>query len=165
MNNSYNRQKSYKAELRKVWEHPESVNVIHYSCETFYERKDGSSPRITSIAVRNLKSGQAKSFSIHKFAEIKRLPANELDAHYDELEKEMLFEYFAFVKSRTDTNWLHWNMRSEHFGFHALELRAKILGIPDSDIFIIQDERKFDLARILVGIYGPNYTSLPGCLT
>jgi len=38
--------------------------VIHYSCESFYDRPNGASPRITSIAVRKLDSGQTLSFSI-----------------------------------------------------------------------------------------------------
>ena len=39
--------------------------IIHYSCGSFTESETGYSPRITSIAIYNLKSGQTTSFSIH----------------------------------------------------------------------------------------------------
>lgn len=38
------------ADAANVW-------VIHYSCESFYDRTDGRSPGITSIAVRKLDAG------------------------------------------------------------------------------------------------------------
>jgi hypothetical protein len=47
----------------------ENVSVIHYFCESFYDRPNGASPRITSIAVRKLDTGQTLSFSIHQVAE------------------------------------------------------------------------------------------------
>lgn len=31
--------------------------VLHYSCESFYDIKDGRTPRVTSIAARNLSTG------------------------------------------------------------------------------------------------------------
>lgn len=63
--------------LNKVTElinNSENVVIIYYSCESFYNRSDGSSPRITSIAVRNLASGQTTSFSIHQMAERESKP-------------------------------------------------------------------------------------------
>ncbi len=47
----------------------DNVLVIHYSCESFYDTQDGRTARVTSIAVRNLSTGQTSSFSIHKSAE------------------------------------------------------------------------------------------------
>jgi hypothetical protein len=49
------------------------VLCIHYSCESFYNRPEGQTPRITSIAVRNYSSGQTESFSIYKIAELKKI--------------------------------------------------------------------------------------------
>ena len=57
-----------KKQLVKIINNPNDVVVIHYSCESFYDRPDGTSPRITSIAVRNLATGQTESFSIHQIA-------------------------------------------------------------------------------------------------
>lgn len=36
--------------------------IIHYSCESFYDIKDGRTPRITSIAVRFLILDKLKHF-------------------------------------------------------------------------------------------------------
>lgn len=158
MNKVYKRQLQSIDELNNIWDHPEQVNVIHYSCESFYDRPEGNSPRITSIAVRNLKTAQTQSFSIHKFGELKGYSANELNKHYDDLEEEMLAAFFGLAKERKEYKWLHWNMRDENFGFHALELRYKVLG---GTPFIIDDLNKFDLSRILIGIYGKTYMNHP----
>jgi hypothetical protein len=52
-------------EIDRIMDHPEDVLVIHYSCESFYDRDDGKTPRVTSIAVRNLDSGQTESYFPH----------------------------------------------------------------------------------------------------
>lgn len=159
MSKSYQRQKLARQELDQIWNHPETVCVIHYSCESFYDRPDGTSPRITSIAVRNLQTGQTRSFSIHKYGELRHIPAANLNGHYDELEKEMLSEFFQYALEKRDYKWVHWNMRDENYGFHAIELRLKILG--EQPAYVIPDERKFDLSRILIGIYGKGYAGHP----
>jgi hypothetical protein len=80
------RRRAAKKELDRLFEAPHSVLAIHYSCESFYDRPDGSSPRITSIAVRNLASGQTVSFSIHQLAERdKKVRVEDIEASYDEL--------------------------------------------------------------------------------
>ena len=158
MSRIYKRQRQAIKDLQELWKHPEQVSVIHYSCESFFDRPDGTSPRITSIAVRNLKTAQTQSFSIHKYSELRGLSTDELDSHYNELEKEMLENFFALANERKEHKWLHWNMRDENYGFHALELRFKILeGTP----YVIQDLNKFDLSRILIGIYGKAYIGHP----
>lgn len=132
----------------------DNVLVIHYSCESFYDVKDGHTPRITSIAVRNFSTGQTVSFSIHKCAEQKQVNNKDIDGQYDTLEKLMLDEYFDFVKSRHGYTFLHWNMRDINYGFQAIEHRYSVLG---GEPFVIDDTRKVDLARLLVAIYGINY--------
>lgn len=145
--------------LREFDDRRDSVVVIHYSCESFYDRPDGSTPRITSIAVRNLGTGQTESFSIHKVAELKRIPVAEIAAHYDVLEKEMLDEFGAFLQAHSHCTWVHWNMRDINYGFQAIEHRHKVLGgVPPSRL---PEERKFDLARALVTIYGVSYAGHP----
>jgi hypothetical protein len=84
--------------LRQLYDRRESVLVIHYSCESFYERPDGFTPRVTSIAVRNVASGQTESFSIHKVAELKHIAMAEIAGHYDSLEKEMLDEFSIYLQ-------------------------------------------------------------------
>ncbi len=136
----------------------ETVLVIHYSCESFYDTTEGQTPRVTSIAVRNLQSGQTESFSIHKIAEQTRVPFDEIDSNYDELERAMLDEYFEFVRTRQGYIWVHWNMRDINYGFIAIEHRYRALG---GNPIQIEESKKFDLARELISIYGVGYAGHP----
>lgn len=80
--------------------------IIHYSCESFYDIKDGRTPRVTSIAVKYMKTGQTKSFSIHKTAERKKVNFEKIEEHYDELEKDMLADFFSFVDEHKHYRWI-----------------------------------------------------------
>jgi hypothetical protein len=155
----YNKRQETLKRLREFDEKSSLVLVIHYSCESFYDRTDGSTPRITSIAVRNLASGQTESFSIHKEAELKSIPVGSIAEHYDPLEKKMLSEFFEFLRSHLGFTWVHWNMRDINYGFQAIEHRFKVLG--GDPRVSLPEERKFDLARALVSIYGLKYVGHP----
>lgn len=138
--------------------HSEIVVVIHYSCESFYDRPDGSSPRITSIAVRNLATGQTTSFSIHQMAEREKVLHSEIEQNYDRLEKLMLDEFYEYVRSRLTHKWLHWNMRDINYGFPAIAHRYKVLGgIPVE----IHESKLVDLALIAKKVYGVSYIDHP----
>lgn len=139
------------ADAAHVW-------VIHYSCESFYSRPNGQSPRITSIAVRQMLSGQTRSFSIHQVAEQKGVPFQGIDQHYDALELEMLNAFYSHVKSFQGTKYLHWNMRDINYGFAAIEHRHRVLG---GQPVIIDDGQKIDLARVFIDIYGVDYAPNP----
>jgi hypothetical protein len=133
-----------------------NVIVIHYSCESFFNRPEGTSPRITSIAVSSLSSRIAASFSIHQIAERRHFSREKLEEHYDELEKQMLDEFYDHVRQHQNHKWLHWRMRNSTYGFPALEHRYRVLGgkpphLPETDLF--------ELPRILKRIYGPDYIS------
>ncbi|MCX6021713.1 MAG: hypothetical protein NTZ05_08275 [Chloroflexi bacterium] len=147
-----------KTRLDQIFRQPNLVNIIHYSCESFYDRPNGASPRITSIAVRNLGSGQTTSFSVHQRAEFEHIPFSEITVHYDRLEKKMLDEFYKYVGQNKNYTWIHWNMRDMNFGFPALEHRHRVLsGKP----ITIPDNKLFDLAVCLVEIHGPRYTKHP----
>jgi hypothetical protein len=136
----------------------ENVSVIHYSCESFYDRPNGASPRITSIAVRKLDTGQTLSFSIHQVAEREGITFDQIEAIYDKLEKQMLTAFYDHVGSHKGMKYLHWNMRDINFGFAAIDHRYRVLkGKPE----VIEDNKKFDLARLFIDIYGPGYTGHP----
>jgi len=92
---SYKIKKRQKAKdtLSGLINNDENVLIIHYSCESFYNRPNGSSPRITSIAVRNWGSGQTYSFSIHQQAERHQKSVDDLETEYDSLEKKMLSDF------------------------------------------------------------------------
>jgi len=142
--------------LERLFAEAADVWVIHYSCESFYDRPDGRSPRITSIAVRKLASGQTTSFSIHQVAERQGVPFGRIDEAYDALERSMLDEFFQLVGAHRDMRYLHWNMRDINFGFAAIEHRYRVLG---GEPFVIDDRNKFDLARLLIDIYGNDYVT------
>jgi hypothetical protein len=152
--NKIQKRKQAKNKLSELMGKADQVIVIHYSCESFYDRPDGSSPRITSIAVRNLESGQTTSFSIHQVAERKGYSASALEQHYNELEKLMLDEFYDYVRIHSSYFWLHWNMRDINYGFPAIAHRYKVLqGNPEE----IAESKLVDLSRLLISIYGDNY--------
>lgn len=153
------KRKKTLSRLRELDDLKQNVLVIHYSCESFYDRIDGSTPRITSIAVRNLSSGQTESFSIHKIAELKKLDPSAISSYYDGLEKEMLDEFGDYLRQNNRCVWVHWNMRDINYGFQAIEHRHKVLG--GSPPAGVPEERKFDLARALISIYGVRYAGHP----
>ena len=157
------RQKAARSRLNGLFGNLESVCVIHYSCESFYDRKESGSPRITSIALRNLTSSQTRSFSIHQVAEVKQIPLDGIEAQYDVLEREMLEDFFSYISGfrNTSMKYLHWNMRDVNYGFQALEHRYRVLTGDSTSLQIVHDRDKVDLSRLLYDIYGPNYTDHP----
>jgi hypothetical protein len=148
------RQKAGWATLDQLYTDSGNCWIIHYSCESFYNRPEGRSPRITSIAVRKLDTAQTLSFSIHQVAERKRIIFADIEQHYDALEKTMLDEFYAHVGTHRGMRYIHWNMRDINFGFAAIEHRYRVL---DSEPIVIGDDKKIDLASKLIDIYGPGY--------
>ncbi len=135
----------------------DNLITIHYSCESFYDRPNGESPRITSIAVRRIESAQTVSFSIHQLAEgDKKLSIQDIKDNYDSLEKKMLKEFYEYVAKNSKAIWVHWNMRDTTYGFPALAHRYKVLGGRPIDI---SESHMIDLARTISEIYGKNYIS------
>ena len=91
---------------------------------------------------------------MHLVAEREGVPFEKIEDHYDELERQMLEEFFKFVSQREKHIWLHWNMRDANYGFPAIEHRYQVLdGSPET----IPDGFKVDLARVLPDIFGPEY--------
>jgi len=144
--------------LSDLMTHAERVIVIHYSCESFYDRPDGASPRITSIAVRNFETGQTTSFSIHQMAERERVVKAEIEQNYDRLEKMMLDEFYEYVRGHLTHTWLHWNMRDINYGFQAIAHRHRVLGGQPVEI---HESNLVDLARLIAAIYGVGYIGHP----
>jgi hypothetical protein len=153
------RRKKARREVEEIHKNENHVLIIHYSCESFYDRESGQTPRITSIAARNFASGQTESFSIHKVAELAGCPPEDIETRYDELEKKMLGEFYDFLESHTSYDWVHWNMRDINYGFAALEHRFKVLrGKPKARL---DESKKHDLSRLIVALYGPSYIAHP----
>lgn len=150
------KRKETRKELDALYEKAEHILIIHYSCESFYDIKDERTPRVTSIAVRNLKTAQTESFSIHKIAERHHVNISDIPGKYDELEKEMLSDFFEFLRYRQIFHFIHWNMRDGNYGFSAIEHRFQVLG---GEPYVVPDDKKFDLARALVALFGRQYVN------
>lgn len=144
-----------RRKIDEIFENSNRAYVVHYSCESFYEKKSEGSTRVTSIAIRNLSSAQTKSWSIHKSAELAG-KLGSIAENIDMLECTMLSGYFDFLKKHSDCTFMHWNMRDENYGFGALEHRFQVL---QGNPYILADDKKVDLARVLVSLYGRNYAS------
>lgn len=150
--------KSALDSIKKIDASPEHYLLIHYSCESFYNITDGRTPRVTSIAIRHIGTGQTESFSMHKTAEQLHIPALDTPSVYDQVERAMLKEYFSFLDNNREKFYIHVNMRDINYGFKAIEHRYKVLG---GDPYIIPDAQKIDFARLLIQIYGDNYIAHP----
>lgn len=86
-------------------------------------------------------------FSIHLTAQLKRKdPSNLTDQEFDFVEKEMLKDFFDYLKRHQSHCWVHWNMRNASFGFEAINNRYRILGGTPR---IIEDQFRYDLPEIL----------------
>ena len=155
------RQKESRGIVDRLFRDASNVWVIHYSCESFYDSTDGRSPRITSIALRRLHSGQTVSFSIHQRAEIDQIVPNEIIDHYDQLEKKMLSDFFEHIGGHKGMHYLHWNMRDINYGFAAIEHRYEVLG---GEPYVVPDDHKHDLSRLLLDVYGIGYIGHPRLL-
>lgn len=151
----YSDYKSARIELDKIKEKPEKYLIIHYSCESFYNL-NGKTPKIASISVRKFSNGQTMNFSIHQFAEILNIQIS--NNNYITIEKELLTSFFSYIEKNDDKIWIHWNMRDNTFGFHALEQRFKVLG---GEPKIIDDDKKIDLAYLFKNLYGGSYIDNP----
>ncbi|UEG53496.1 hypothetical protein LLH06_00705 [Mucilaginibacter daejeonensis] len=128
--------------------------LIHYSCESFIT-SHGNTPRVTSICIKSLSTGQTISFSIHLQAQFEGLDFKNLsDSEYDRVELSMLSEFSKYVKTHTNYKWIHWNMRDSNYGFEAINNRIRIL---HGEIFDIGDDRKYDFPRILGLLYTYDY--------
>jgi hypothetical protein len=151
-----------KKDLADLLAHANSTVIVHYSCESFYDRTDGSSPRITSIAVRNLSTGQTVSFSIHQIAEREQVPRDQIEAQYNTLERTMLDDFYKHVAEKKDSYWLHWNMRDINYGFPAIAHRYRVLGGTPVDI---HESNLHDFARLLISLFSPTYAGHPRLTT
>lgn len=154
----YEKRKKACEVLKDIDRNPTNYLIIHYSCESFYDITDGKTPRVTSIAIRSYESGQTDSFSIHKVAERNHISVANIEENYDKLERQMLTEYFEFVKEHKGFKWIHWNMRDINYGFKAIEYRYEVLG---GSPVVIEDNCKVDLSRLLIQKYGVKYIGHP----
>ncbi|WP_323911538.1 hypothetical protein [Aeromonas caviae] len=148
-----------KVTLKKLHENEQSLFIVHYSCQNLNDNNENYSPRITSIAVLHVGSSTMHSFSIHLIAEIRKIPRDDIDRHYDDLERDMLAQFFSFLSDNDGGYWLHWNMSNINYGFEALIHRYKVLSGEDGKR--IPDSKKFNLSSLILSVYGKNCVEHP----
>jgi len=145
--------------IKDIKSHPENYYIIHYSCQSLYDDNEALSPRITSIAVTHFATEQTVSFSTHSIAEELHIPRENVRERFDEVERELLHEFYAFVRDRRDKYWIHWNMRNLAYGFEHLEHRYRVLGGKDAPVIPV--ERRLNLNDLLADRYGAGYANHP----
>jgi len=145
--------------LKQVAKQPEIYFLVHYSCQSLNDDNEGLSPRITSIGVTHFASEQTVSFSTHAIAEEMGISREDVQSRFDEVEKELLMNFYAFVRDRRDKYWVHWNMRNLTYGFEHLEHRYRVLG--GKDAVVIPVEQRINLNDMLARKYGSNYAPHP----
>jgi hypothetical protein len=145
--------------LREIKTHPENFYIIHYSCQSLYDDNEALSPRITSIAITHFSTEQTVSFSTHSIAEELHIARESVRDRFDDVERELLRGFYAFVRDRRDKYWIHWNMRNLTYGFEHLEHRYRVLGGTDAPIVPV--ERRLNLNDLLANRYGGDYATHP----
>jgi hypothetical protein len=70
----------------------------------------------------------------------------------------MLDAFYGHVGGHRGMRYLHWNMRDINYGFAAIEHRFRVL---HGDPVVVDDDKKIDLARVLIDIYGVAYIGHP----
>ncbi|KCZ99511.1 hypothetical protein [Hyphomonas oceanitis] len=145
--------------IHKVKKHPDRFYIIHYSCQNLYDKNEGLSPRITSIAVNHFLSDQTLSFSTHAIAEELGIVREEVQAEFDRVERMLLQQFYDFVRDRRQAHWIHWNMRNLTYGFEHLEHRyRKLTGQNPPSIPI---EQRINLSDMIGDRYGSRYADNP----
>jgi hypothetical protein len=150
--------KAAQKQISTIKKNVASVFLIHYSCESFYDKPDGFSSRIAAIAIKNYYSDQSFSFSIAETAEKMSINRNEVEANFDKIELKMLEDLFNFLSMNRSNYFVHWNMTSSQYGFYALYHRIEKLG---GRSIKLNENRLFDLAEILKSVHGDKYVSNP----
>lgn len=93
-------------------------------------------------------------------AELQKIPLNkeDIEHHYNELERQMLDAFYSYISAPIAKTFLHWNMRDKNYGFQAIEHRHRVLG---GTPFVVPDDRKVDLSRLFIELYGTSYIGHP----
>jgi hypothetical protein len=143
-----------------VERHPDRIYIVHYSSQSLFDAEVRAfSPRITSVVVRHYASGQTVSFATHTVAEHLRVAWDDIEARYDDIERELLTQFYDFARDRREQYWVHWNMRNVTFGFEHLEHRYRVLTGKEPPSIPV--EVRWNLNDILKSRYGEDYAPDP----
>ena len=157
---SINRSKDF---IREIKRNGDDFYIIHYSCQSLYDDNESLSPRITSIAVVHYSTDQAISYSTHAIAEEMGVARDDVVSKFDDIEKKLLDDFYAFVRDRQGKYWVHWNMRNLTYGFEHIQHRYRVLNQKDAPVIGVG--RRINLNDILVDRYGDGYAKHPNMLS
>lgn len=141
-----------KEKLKRLRDAQDNILLVHYSCQSLNDSNEGFSARISSIAVTHFVTSVTNSFSIHLVAERRKIKKEDIVAHYDVLEAELLTNFYDFMRQRLQHFWVHWNMSNSVFGFEALAHRYSVL--TQNEAPVLDDEKKFNLIELVSAKYG-----------
>ncbi len=113
--------------------------IIHYACSSVTE----SPVIVSSISIKSSLTGQIDTFSLDEF----------------KTEKELLQNFYYFLKNTEDKIFVTWNQKSSTYGIQYLSRRCKEHDISDS--LPIDMVKVVDLDDLFAAQYGKNYVSHP----
>ncbi|MEA3043491.1 MAG: hypothetical protein QOH47_1329 [Sphingomonadales bacterium] len=145
--------------LEKIRRHRKRCLLIHYACQSLYDDREGLSPSVSSIVVKNFDNDQTVSFAAHLVAEKLHIDKADIVQRFAEIETTLLEDFYEFVKGHSGDLWIHWNMVNIHYGFETLAHRYYVLtgrNAPSIDV-----DNRINLAGVLQGIYGEDYVGIP----
>ncbi len=111
---------TYEDFLELLKNSPQDFFTIHYACKSF-------SSGITSIAIKDYKTAKVYNYSIHAIAKERDIKEDDIKSRFNEIELELLRQFYKLVKKHKHKYWVHWNMRDQGFGFEHLEHRYRVL--------------------------------------
>ena len=137
--------------------------IIHYACQGFYSKSNETNPRIVAICILFPQSMQKVLFSLATLAEIQNVDLHvATEDELDSLEKEMLKDFYDFIKKqKREYIWLHWNMRDHFFGFTAIAHRYCKLHQKKKAPYVFDTDSQKNIAVLLKQRYGENYVQRP----
>ena len=141
--------------LRDYMDKKNNYILIHYVRQNCFNDAYEKGPRVLAIVVMNADTEQTRMFSLKKSADelgVSFFEVSEKDK--DNIERNMLDSFFAYVKSNKEKKRIHWNMKNNNFGFSALEERYRQLrGEP----MHFEEDKTINLSVLLKKKYGTNF--------
>lgn len=115
---------------------------------------------MTSIAVNDFATGQTMSFSIHVVAERLGIERGDIHNRYEEVERQLLQDFFSYCRDRRNETWVHWNMENIAYGFEHIEHRYSVLTKDDKPPSV-PVENRVNLSSMIRDRYGKDYAPHP----
>jgi hypothetical protein len=144
--------------IKRLFQAPHGVFALHYACDHFIDPTRTTSARIVAICVLDLGHRQGPTFSLSRSAEKLKIDSQGFTTQLDKVERDMLGQFFKYVRAHKDKTWLHWNMLSSSYGFQALEHRFSVLG---GSPHVIPNDRRVSLSNLLKSLYTDRFETEP----